>query len=320
MATNDGASKQRPNGRRNGAPGSENTAGPIENSSKAIKYRVQYRNEAGEPIDQEERYEPWPNLVRADEKEKTGSILDIITYVTIREISMTTTVDSKESAQNAGSNPEDPSSKKTPEEDSATKNPADDFEPAIKNEKFKGKRFEIKSVNQTEMEIRSSALVKAIRAQVEYYPLQQLTGSTISVPEPYYFLLHHREKLEALRHPASDQVENGTAHGRLDDRTREDVNVLLAYLDAKYLKKMKEEGERHSRKAPTATFEMLWMLLKPGTEVYTDVDGELAAFIVMSVRPNKPTKFSHYIVALWYIDFDGENSSYNVLFILLKTS
>lgn len=309
MAANIEVSKELPNGTHDRDPGGQNTAGHKENISKAIKYRVQYRDEAGEPIDEEERYEPWPNLVSADEEEKTGSILDIITYVTIRELAMTTTVDSKESARDVGSNLEVPSSEKTPAEDSPKKKSADDLGPATKNKRFKGKRFEIKSVNETEMEIRSSALVKAIRAQVEYYPSQPLTGSTINVPEPYYFLLHHREQLEALRHPASDEVENGSAHGKLDDRTQEDVDVLLAYLNAKYLKKIEEEEARHNRKTPTATFEMLWMLLKPGTEVYTDVDGELAAFVVRSVRPNQPTKFSHYIVSLWYLDFDGETPS-----------
>ena len=309
MAADDEVSKQVPNGAHNDDPRRKSTVGHDDNISTAIKYRVQYRNEAGEQIDEEERYKPWPNLVSADEEEKTGSILDIITYVTIRELSMTTTVDDKDSAQNAGTNTEDPSQEKTPEKDSQKKSSEDDIEPAIKNKRFKGKKFEIKSVNETEMEIRSSVLVKAIQAQVNYYPSQQLTGNTITVPEPYYFLLHHRKELEALRHPASDKIESETAHERFDDRTKEHVDVLLAYLDAKYLKKIEEEEIRHNRKAPTATFEMLWMLLKPGTEVYTDVDGELAAFVVRSIRPNKPTKFNHYNVTLWYLDFDGENAS-----------
>ena len=309
MAANVEVSKGLPNGTHDSDPAGKNPAGQKENISKAIKYRVQYRDEAGEPIDEEERYEPWPNLVTADEEEKTGSILDIITYVTIRELTMTTAVDSKESAQDAGSNKEDPDSEKTPAEGSSKKNPTDDLGSATKNKRFKGKRFEIKSVNETEMEIRSSALVKAIRAQVDYYPSQQLTGSTITVPEPYYFLLHHRDQLESLRHPAGNEVENRSTHEKIDDKTREDVDVLLAYLNAKYLKKIQEEEVRHNRKTPTATFEMLWMLLKPGTEVYTEVDGELAAFVVRSVRPNQPTKFSYYNVSLWYLDFDGEYPS-----------
>ena len=309
MAANDEVSQQIPNGTHKDDPRSKSTADYQDDISTAIKYRVQYRNEAGEPIDEEEQYKPWPNFVSADEEEKTGSILDIITYVTIRELSMTTTVDDKDSAQNAGSNAEDQSKEKTPKADSLSKKSADDLEPAIKNKRFKGKRFEIKSVNETEMEIRSSALVKAIRAQVDYYPSQQLTGSTINVPEPYYFLLHYRKELEALRHPAGEKIESGLSHERFDDKTQEHVDVLLAYLDAKYLKKIEEEENRHNRKIPTATFEMLWMLLRPGTEVFTDVDGELAAFVVRSVRPNIPTKFSHYVVTLWYMNFDGRETS-----------
>lgn len=47
------------------------------------------------------------------------------------------------------------------------------------------------------------------------------------------------------------------------------------------------------------------MLWKPGTRVYNDVDGELAAFVVKSAETDKTSNPSYYAVVLWSLDFNG---------------
>ena len=81
---------------------------------------------------------------------------------------------------------------------------------------------------------------------------------------------------------------------------------MLAFLDEKYLRRIEEEESRHKKSPPTATFEMMWMLWKPGTRVYNDVDGELAAFVVKSAETDKTSNPSYYAVVLWSLDFNGE--------------
>lgn len=286
-----------PGATQNGAPGSGTATPRDEGNSKAIRYKIQYMNDAGEPIQEEEQYKPWPKLMSADDEEKTGSVLDIITYVTIREITVSTFVNSEDGAKAAGSD-----SKEFTKEDSTKETDM----MSAKSNNLKNKNLEIKSVGETKMEIRSSALMKALRVLVDYYPSQQLTGNTIMVPEPYHFLLHHREGLLQALNPQAEKCKNEYIRETPDKKTGDHIQILLAFLDSKYAKRIEEEEARHKKNPPTVTFEMLWMLLKPGTRVFHDVDGQLAAFVVKSVQPNKPSNPSSYDVELWSLDFDGD--------------
>ena len=300
-----------PSGVQKSVPSSRTVTNEDETLSKSIKYKIQYRNDAGEAINEVEQYKPWRNLTNADE---TGSVLDIITYVTIRELTFSTPVNSEASAKAASSSPEEPknnrSKREKPRQDSVSST-AENNEPENRN-------LEIKAVGETEMEIRSSALINALRTLVDYYPSQQLTGSTITVPEPYHFLLHHKEKLEQLAYGKSDKSENGSIHECTDPKTIGHIEVLLAFLNSKFSKKVEEEEERHRKSPPTATFEMLWMLLKPGTRVYHEVDGDLAAFVVEAVSPSKLNSPKYYKVELWSLDFNGEISDSELFFTLLR--
>ena len=267
-----------------------------EENSKAIKYKIMYRNDAGEPIKEDEQYKPWPKLMTADEEESsTDSVLDIITYVTIRQIAVSNPVSSQSGAAAAGTTP--PSSGK------------DEEAKPVPGKDLKSQNLEISSIGSTEMVIRSKQLCSALRTMVEYYPSQQLTG-TITVSEPYHFLLHHRQSLKRMMDTENDGYDDGLIHNIDGEKTRSHIKVLLAYLDAKYAKKIEDEEARHKKTPPTATFEMLWMLLKPGTRVYTDVDGELAAFVIRDASTDKKSNPSWYNASLWYLDFNGNSVFY----------
>ena len=263
-----------------------------EENSRAIKYKLLYKNDAGEPIKEEEQYKPWPKLMTADEEETTDSVLDIFTYVTIRQIAVSTPVSSQSGAAAAGT-------KSTPSEKDAETKP-------VQGKDLKSQNLEISSIGLTEMVIRSKHLCEALRKLVDYYPSQQLTG-TITVHEPYHFLLHHRERLRELMKKGDDGCDDSSFHDLQLEKTISHVKVLLAFLDAKYAKKIEDEEARHKKSPPTATFEMLWMLLKPGTRVYTDIDRELAAFVIRSIRTEKKINPSFYNVDVWYLDFNGDN-------------
>lgn len=275
-----------------GNVGPDTATSQDQESSKAIKYKLLYRNDAGEPIKEDEQYKPWPKLMTANEEETTGthSVLGIVTYVTIRQIAVSTPVSSQSSAAAAGTT-------STPSGKDAESEP-------VQSKDLKSQNLEISSIGSTEMVIRSKQLCGALRRLVDYYPSQQLTGA-IKVSEPYHFLLHHQGKLRRIMSQGRDGCDDGIFHNLQPERTRSHIRVLLAFLDAKYAKKIEDEEARHRKNPPTATFEMLWMLLKPGTRVYTDVDGELAAFVIRSTRTDRNSNPNWYDVDLWYLDFDG---------------
>ncbi|KAF6220424.1 hypothetical protein HO133_002856 [Letharia lupina] len=88
--------------KRNPGPGTATSQD--EENSKAIRYKIWYRDDAGEPIKEDEQYKPWPKLMTAEEDETSGtdSVLDIITYVSIRQIAVSTPVSSQSGAAAAG--------------------------------------------------------------------------------------------------------------------------------------------------------------------------------------------------------------------------
>ncbi|KAF6232587.1 hypothetical protein HO173_009255 [Letharia columbiana] len=91
------------------------------------------------------------------------------------------------------------------------------------------------------------------------------------------------------------------------EKTRSDIKVLLAFLDAKYTNNIEDEETRHKKSPPTATFEMLWMLLNPATRVYTDVDGEPAAFVIRSATTNKASRrIGRRLTSISVFSFSGE--------------
>ena len=263
-----------------------------EENSKAIRYRILYKNDAGEPIKEDEQYKPWPKLMTADEEglAEADSVLDIVTYVTIRQIAVSNPINSQSGATDAGSTP------------TSTNKDAEKKPPQGKG--LKSQNLEISSIGTTEMVIRSKRLCDAIRKVVDYYPSQQLNGN-ITVAEPYHFLLHHREDLRRMMKTGNEGQDAGAFHGLEPKKTSSDIEVLLAFLDAKYAKKIEDEEARHKKNPPTATFEMLWMLLRPGTRVYTDVNGELAAFVINSMSSEKKSNPGWISIGLWYLDFDG---------------
>lgn len=152
------------------------------------------------------------------------------------------------------------------------------------------------------MVVRSKQLCGAIPRLVDYYPSQQLTGAII-VSEPYHFLLHHRDKLRRMMNKGDGGCDDGLFQDLQIEKTRSDIKVLPAFLDAKYAKNIQDEETRHKKSPPTATFEMLWMLRNPGTRVYTDIDGEPAAFVIRSASTNKASNSS------WYRDIPTARTS-----------
>jgi hypothetical protein len=261
---------------------------------KAVRYKIQYKNDAGEAIDEAVQYKPWVDL-KTDDEEENSPVLEIITYVTIRTISVKTSVSTEDAATTAGEGPA------TPDKDKKA--------PAVK-----GKDLKISSIGLTEMIIRSPLLIKALRAKIEYYPGQQLSGTTITVQEPYHMLLHYRKELEQLEDIKEKKNQDNLHHAIHDKTTVAHVKVLQAFLDAKYKKKVEEEEARYARSPPFATFDMMWLLLKPGTKVYTDVDGELAAFVIRSVTvitAGNSGQTGSYNVEMWSLDFDGIVAIFN---------
>lgn len=157
--------------------------------------------------------------------------------------------------------------------------------------------------------IKSPAVINALRTVITYYPSENLSGNSITIPEPYAMIVHYEKALlEYREHFAPSATMEDSC--KADAHTYEDLGILLDFVKDRLGDSAYKERQRHAKEQPTATFQMLWTLFKPGIDVYYDhnEDGELNGFVVKSVSwtlingcPNS------YVFTLWNLDC---NSTY----------
>lgn len=181
------------------------------------------------------------------------------------------------------------------------------------------------SVTHESMTIYSPRLLKVIPELVGYYPGQKLDGLQLNegtrrmvVNRPFRMLGGALEGLAALEKEYITKTE-GIAGRRLkeDDEQEyhnlkeiaEHIGLLLRELNK--VLKMPLEDERRHHAANKATFDMLWLLYRPGTEVYTRVHDQWTCCRVYSplwetIRQGEDSvSLVVCKLRMWYLDFDG---------------
>lgn len=157
--------------------------------------------------------------------------------------------------------------------------------------------------------VKSRAVINALRTVIGYYPGESFSGDSIRIQEPFPMIVHYRQELEQYRDQFRPEIPKPDGCEAFPD-TFEDLGFVLDFVQEKVGKAIQDERERHLREDPLLTFDMLWMLFKPGSDVYCDVseDGEYNAFVVkdlswMVLGGSAKT----YTINLWNIDC---NSTY----------
>lgn len=157
------------------------------------------------------------------------------------------------------------------------------------------------------LKLNSPAIINALQRVVEYYPGQDFSGEAISVFEPFDVLIHHESELATFRETyAPSKTRPETECCETEKNTYEHLAVLQDFLMQRVGVSVETERLRHTR--GFATFDMLWMLYKPGTTVYSDTwaDGNYNAYVIQSVSvgvARGPT--ASLEIDMWYLDFDG---------------
>lgn len=102
--------------------------------------------------------------------------------------------------------------------------------------------------------LRSPAVIEAVKSVITYYPSLSATDMEIRIEEPFRPLVHHFEELEAYRDNLAPENE-----------LRKEVTLLLGFLEERIMSEVNLEKERHTQ--GRCTWNMLWLLFKPGEEV-----------------------------------------------------
>ena len=163
------------------------------------------------------------------------------------------------------------------------------------------------SVLGTKLKINSPAIITALQSVIEYYPGHSFSEDSNTVMEPYAALIHHEEELKAYRgqfDPNTTKSEDELCHRNAN--AYEHLGILQSVLFERSGTAVEAERQRHAR--GVATFEMLWLLLKPGTNVYSDdqADGNYNAYVIKSVTGGVyGGPLSLLVISAWRMYFDG---------------
>lgn len=177
-----------------------------------------------------------------------------------------------------------------------------------KDEQLKEPPQTVLSVERPYLKINSSAIINALQKVVEYYPEQDFSGESIEVSEPFNVLIHHESELAAFREThAPGKIWSEHEYCAREKNTYEHLGILQNFLKQRVGVSVETEKLRYKR--GFATFDMLWMLLKPGITVYCDTygDGRYDAYVIESVRGDEaegPTSILR--IDMWYLNFDGK--------------
>ena len=163
------------------------------------------------------------------------------------------------------------------------------------------------TIDSTSLKINSPAIITALKTVVGVYPGQNWMEDSITIPEPFAILVHHEEELRSYR----GQFSPGKAASKDEVCERkgysyEHLTILQDFLHDRIGASVEAERQRHKR--GVATFEMLWLLLKPGQDIYYDTEheGHLSAYVIESVTGGvsrgRPSLFE---IRMWYLDYDG---------------
>lgn len=123
------------------------------------------------------------------------------------------------------------------------------------------------------LDIRSPAIIRALQKVVTYWPGCDLSTEVVQVGEPYRLLVHHSKELQQYQERSSALVEKCVN----EINANEHLSLLKDYLTQNIMPEIELELERNSR--GFATFEYLWLLLKPGTEVVVKAVESARSFI-----------------------------------------
>ncbi|KAK3987610.1 hypothetical protein QBC44DRAFT_331227 [Cladorrhinum sp. PSN332] len=149
----------------------------------------------------------------------------------------------------------------------------------------------------------SPAVNEALRCVVDYYPSVNLSAATIKIMEPFAVFVFFEQELNEYRARLLDGAPGENCANRY---AYKHIGIVQDFVRSFNQKDVDAERERHAR--GVATFDMLWLLHKPGSDVYYDREtvGEHNPYVVASFEPGfRNGTISDYQAFYWHISAQG---------------
>ena len=112
-----------------------------------------------------------------------------------------------------------------------------------------------------------------------------------------------------------DDLRNYQKHHQVRERHNEEdnsacdrhIDALVEYLYHQDEIQLEQVEQRWQKKIPTTTFGSLWLLMKPGTDVYVKENGVYNAYVIEMVREKFSREYQTrcYMIDVWNLVFNG---------------
>lgn len=150
----------------------------------------------------------------------------------------------------------------------------------------------------------SPAVAEALRCVVDYFPGVYLSESVIRVPEPYNIFVFFEQQLTEYRERLDKAAETDplTCANRWASKH---IAIVQDFVKKRIQAQVDAERQRHAR--GYVSFDMLWLLYKPGADMYFDRWNikEHEPFVMTGVEFTFINDIADlYKVRLWNIDAD----------------
>lgn len=173
-------------------------------------------------------------------------------------------------------------------------------------------------VSKRSLRIYSPFLLNVLRSIIKYSSKAPSGNQTDQLKtgefqHPYEDLFYHTQELTEYKQQNIGPRWNHTPEYNVEcDRH---IDFLLDYLNNEPGVQLKSLKARWALKVPTTTFAGLWLLMKPGSDVYVEEDGQLNAYVVDSVsggvnygisKAKSVTSVTDYRIRVWNLKYDGQ--------------
>jgi hypothetical protein len=157
------------------------------------------------------------------------------------------------------------------------------------------------------MHIYSKAIINALRSVVEYYPSQDLLAEPLIINYPYAILVHHQEELARFRTNCNPDKDPHQLCMRERD-VYDHLGILDEFLEESIMPAVRAERARYAR--GTYTYDMYWLMVKPGNFWRTSYLGTLdieRGFVIESVSNGTfNNEGLPWQVTSWYLDYNSQ--------------
>ncbi|KAE8556235.1 hypothetical protein EYB25_000935 [Talaromyces marneffei] len=179
----------------------------------------------------------------------------------------------------------------------------------------------LEDVSGASIMLKSPHLLRALEGLVDYLPsfrtqLEAGYETGFRINEPFAVVMHHFQSIkELIEKEYAGPHQQDSRSFRLDELQKNHLRHLYKFAEPLYHANVIPCEQHLSEACPRIAFDMIWYLLKPGTDVYVQSDGITFVGVVLSTEDGSDEDYQTYPsvsnkpkwswVNVWHLNTNG---------------